>query len=74
MSFVVDYTANEGPVRIQCKCLVYYGLDLLLSKLSKAQSNEKFRVRNTRIGLSTYFAAAKYVDPILGINKSLTDT
>jgi hypothetical protein len=25
---------------------VYYGLDLLLSKLSKAQSNGKFRERN----------------------------
>ncbi len=26
---------------------VYYGLDLLLSKLSKAQSNRKFREQNT---------------------------
>jgi hypothetical protein len=28
---------------------VYYGLDLLLSKLSKAQSNGKFRERNNDI-------------------------
>ncbi len=34
-------------LRAPVGCGVYYGLDLLLSKLSTAQSNGKFRERNT---------------------------
>ncbi len=44
---------------------VYYGLDLLLSKLSKAQSNGKFREHNTTDIKDTCGIGGKFADMVV---------
>ena len=66
MLVVLILYTEEGSVRLgysrnpyRCCCCVcfkgwlrvYYGLDLLLSKLSIAQSSRKFRERHTGVGV-----------------------
>jgi hypothetical protein len=50
LCYIITYcVCCKGWLRVYYTDMVYYGLDLLLSKLSKAQSSGKFRELHTDI-------------------------